>query len=146
MSGGCSACGAQAWHCGGVTCCRAQAPSAWTLVVVSRGLSSFGLWALVALWHVESSWARDRIGIPFIGRWILKHRTTKEIPNIVFLYVAILLSQHHLLKRFFFSPLNCFCTLVCRHIVLFLNSQFYLIDVWVSISLSWSLLLSRSNF
>lgn len=127
-------------------CCRAQALSAWTSGVASRGLSSCGLWASVALWCVKSSWARDRIGIPFIGRWILKHHTAKEVPSIIFLYVAILLSQHHLLKRFFFSPLNCFCILVCRHVVLFLNSQFYLIDVCVSISLSWSLLLSRSNF
>ena len=30
---------------------------------------------LAALWHVESSWSRDRIRVPCTGRWILKHWT-----------------------------------------------------------------------
>ena len=39
-------CGAQASHCGGFSCCRAQALGALASVVVARGLSSCGLRAL----------------------------------------------------------------------------------------------------
>ena len=39
-------CGAQASHCGGFSCCRAGALSAWASVVVAHGLSSCGLGAL----------------------------------------------------------------------------------------------------
>ena len=53
-------------HCGGFSCCRAQALGAQALVTVARGLRSCGsqaqwLWcmALVAAWHVGSSQTRD---------------------------------------------------------------------------------------
>ena len=39
--------------------------------VVPRGL--------VALWHVESSQARDETHVPCIGRWTLNHWTTREV-------------------------------------------------------------------
>ena len=39
-------CGARASHCGGFSCCRAQALGVWASVVVARGLSSCGLLAL----------------------------------------------------------------------------------------------------
>ena len=39
-------CGARASHCGGFSCCGARALGAWDSVVVARGLSSCGLWAL----------------------------------------------------------------------------------------------------
>ena len=32
-------------------------------------------------WHVKSSWTRDRTHVPCIGRWILKHQTTREVLN-----------------------------------------------------------------
>ena len=35
-------CGARASHCGGFSCCGAQALGAWASVVVARGLSSCG--------------------------------------------------------------------------------------------------------
>ena len=35
-------CGAWASHCGGSSCCGAQAPGVWASVVVARGLSSCG--------------------------------------------------------------------------------------------------------
>ena len=38
-------CGVRASHCGGFSCCGAQALGARTSVVVARGLSSCGLWA-----------------------------------------------------------------------------------------------------
>ena len=39
-------CGAWASHCGGFSCCRAQALGMRASVVVARGLSSCGSWAL----------------------------------------------------------------------------------------------------
>ena len=39
-------CGAWASHCGGFSCCGAQALGAWATVVVARGLSSCSSWAL----------------------------------------------------------------------------------------------------
>ena len=38
------------------------------------------LWCmgLVALWHVRSSWTRDRTHVPCIGRWILILQTTRK--------------------------------------------------------------------
>ena len=35
--------------------------------------------------NVGSSQTRDRTVVPCIGRWILKHWTTKEVPSIPFL-------------------------------------------------------------
>ena len=40
-----SSCGVQASHCGGFSCCGAQALGAWASVVVAHGLSSCGTWA-----------------------------------------------------------------------------------------------------
>ena len=39
-------CGAQASHCGGFSCCGAQALGMQASVVVAHGLSSCGSWAL----------------------------------------------------------------------------------------------------
>ena len=39
-------CGAWASHCGGFSCCGARALGMWASVVVARGLSSCGSWAL----------------------------------------------------------------------------------------------------
>ena len=41
VSGGCSSCGAQASHCSGFSCCRAQALGARASVAVAHGLSIF---------------------------------------------------------------------------------------------------------
>ena len=83
-------CGARASHCGGFSCCGAQALGVWASVVVARGLSSCGLvgsraqahqlWRtdLVAPRHVGSSRTRARTRVPCIGRQILNHCTTKE--------------------------------------------------------------------
>ena len=38
--------------------------------------------ALAALQHVESFWTRDLTHIPYIGRWILNHWTTREVCNV----------------------------------------------------------------
>ena len=53
-------------------------------VVAAHGLRSWGTQApvvtahgLVALWHVESSWTRDRTHVPCVGRQILIHYTSR---------------------------------------------------------------------
>ena len=85
-------CGAQASHCGGFSCCRAQALGVRASVVVAHGLSSCGSWALerrlsswhtdlVAPRHVGSSQTRDRTCVPCIGRQILNDCATREVPN-----------------------------------------------------------------
>ena len=55
----------------------------------ASGFSIFSAWAwlwwctgLVAPWHVESSWTRDRTHVPCIGRWLLNHRTTRDVSNM----------------------------------------------------------------
>ena len=44
------------------------------------------LWrtGLVAPWHVGSSWTRARTRVPCIGRWILNHCATREVPECFF--------------------------------------------------------------
>ena len=70
--------------------------SLWWLLLVSTGsrctgFSSWGaqpqqLWhtGLAAPWHVGSSRTRDRTHVPCIGRRILNHCTTREVPRISF--------------------------------------------------------------
>ena len=45
------------------------------------------LWrtGFVAPWHVGSSRTRARTRVPCIGRWILNHCTTKEVPSVIVL-------------------------------------------------------------
>ena len=57
-------------------------------LVAEHGLQ--GVWAqylwhtgLVALQHVESSWARDQTRVPRIGRQIPIQRTTKAVPILL---------------------------------------------------------------
>ena len=88
-------CGARASHCGGFSCCRARALGAQASVVVARGLSSCGsralehrlsscgAQALVAPRHVGSSRTRAQTHVPCIGRLILNHFATREVPTQV---------------------------------------------------------------
>ena len=62
-SGGTLYCGARASHCGGFSCCGAQAQQLWR-----RGL--------VTPRHVGSSWTRAQTHVPCVGRRILNHCTT----------------------------------------------------------------------
>ena len=64
-----SSCGAQASHCGGLSCgggSRVLAQQIW-----HSGFSCPR--------HVGSSWTRDQTCVPCIGRQILIHWTTKEV-------------------------------------------------------------------
>ena len=47
--------------------------------------SSLGARGLVALWHVGSSRTRAWSRVPCIGRWILNHCATREVPILIFL-------------------------------------------------------------
>ena len=53
-------------------------------LIAECGLSSCGTTGLVALRHVGSSRARDRTHVPCIGRQILYHCATREVPDLCF--------------------------------------------------------------
>ena len=84
VSGGlfCS-CSVRASHCGGFSCCKAQAQGTWVsvavacvLVVVAPGLQSpcsAVVHRLIALRHVGSSRIRNRAHVFCIGKRILYH-------------------------------------------------------------------------
>ena len=59
------------------------------LIVVASLVAEHRLLGMRAqsLWHTESSWTRDRTHVPGIGRWILNHWTTSEVPSVSFLIV-----------------------------------------------------------
>ena len=95
-------CGVQASHCGGFSHCRAwalgmRAQQLW--LTVSR-MQAQQLWCmgLVAPWHVRSSRTRAQTCVPCIGRQILNHCTTREVPVGMYL-----LSFYYLFS-------NCFCS------------------------------------
>ena len=63
-----------------------------SLVSASRGYSHCGARAshcsgLVALQHVGSSWTRARTRVPCIGRRILNHCATREVPPLFLIWV-----------------------------------------------------------
>ena len=68
-------CGARASHCGGFSCCRA-----WALGARVCRLQQLWLAGFVSPRHVGSSWTRDPTRVPCIGRRILNHCTTREVP------------------------------------------------------------------
>ena len=67
----------------GFSRCDVRAPQLW--LVGSRAQAQ-QLWrtGLVALWHVGSSRTRHRTPVPCIGRWILNHWVTREVPSFNF--------------------------------------------------------------
>ena len=77
-----SSCSEQGW--GGRATLRCGAPASHYdgfFCALEHGLNSCDAWALVALWHVESSQTRDQTQVPRIGMQILIHHTTREILN-----------------------------------------------------------------
>ena len=103
----------QLQHVGSVVVTRGP-QSTWASVVVALELSGCSAWALgptgfsscgsraqaqqlwctglVGPWHVGSSRTRDRTRVPCIGRRILNHCATREVP-------AILISVKHILMN-----------------------------------------------
>ena len=61
----------------------------WLLLLQSMHSRHMGL---VAPWLVESSWTRDQNCVSWIGRCILNHWTTREVPSFILLRVDIHLS------------------------------------------------------
>ena len=57
------------------------------------------LWHMdfIALWHVESSRARNWTCVPCTGRWFLNHWTTREIQNALHVFIH---------KTHLFNPRN----------------------------------------
>ena len=68
-----SSCRALISHCGGLSYCGAQAVGRSDSVVGARGLG--------CPMHVGSSWTRGHTFIPLIGRQILNHWITTEVPK-----------------------------------------------------------------
>ena len=66
-------CRVQDFYCGGFSC-GAQA-------LRHVNFSSCSTRGLVASWHVESSQTMDGTGAPCVGRQILKHWPTREVPG-----------------------------------------------------------------
>ena len=77
----------------GFSSCGARAS-----VVVAHGLQQLWRMGLFAPWHVGSSWTRDRTRVPCIGRRILNHCATREVP-LLFLWLFLLSFLEPLLDR-----------------------------------------------
>ena len=69
-------------RCVGFSSCSTLAQQLW--LAGSRAQAQ-QLWhtGLVAPWHVGSSWTRDRTHVPCIGRRILNHCATREVPKLL---------------------------------------------------------------
>ena len=68
-------------RCTGFSSCGVWAQQ-WQLMGSRAWVQQSWCTGLVALWHVESSWTRNRTYVSCIGRWILNHCTTREVPQI----------------------------------------------------------------
>ena len=70
----------------GFNSCGTRAQQLW---LVGSRLQAQQLWCkgLVAPWHVGSSRSRDRTHVPCIGRRILNHCATREVPMVFFLWM-----------------------------------------------------------
>ena len=78
---GLSSCGARVLGCMGFSSCGAQSQQLWL-----TGMQAQQLWhtGLVALRHVGSSRIRAQTCVPCIGRRVLNHCATTEVPGSVF--------------------------------------------------------------
>ena len=106
--------------CSGFSCCRAQALSRQASVVAAHRLSScsysqaLGLWAWCisicdthSVWR--SFWTRDQTPIPYIGRGIQIHSTTREV------LVPFLVHRFLKLIRWYFSFILSIDECLCVH-------------------------------
>ena len=103
--------GARASHYGGLSCCWALALGTWASVVAAQELSSCSAQALelrlssgwhtglVAPWHVGSSYTRAGIHVPCIGRRILNHWATREVPTYGPLWWRTFVKPEHRYQR-----------------------------------------------
>ena len=85
-----SSCGTRASHCDGFSCCEAWAlgTQAQQMQLTGSRAPTQSLWCLglITRQRVASSWIRDQICVPCIGRWIPNHWATKEVPFFCFAF------------------------------------------------------------
>ena len=62
-------------------CCGAPASHYAFFCALEHGFDNCDAWALVGLWHVESSQTRGQTHVPRVGKQILIHCTAREILN-----------------------------------------------------------------
>ena len=79
--------GAQASHCGGLSCWGAQALRLLCFNTCSSWAQELWHTGLIAVGHVESSQTRDQTCVPWIGRWLPNHWTTREVQLSFFDFV-----------------------------------------------------------
>ena len=87
-------------HCGmqalcyssrGFSSCGAWTLQLWHTGSRARGLSSCGTWAWLphGMWDVSSP-ARDQTHVPCIGKQILNHWPTREVPrNVILMFIVV---------------------------------------------------------
>ena len=63
--------------------------SLWSTGSRAHGLQKLQLSGLVALGPGGASWTRDQTQVPCTSRWVLNHRTTREIPGLPVLKLCI---------------------------------------------------------
>ena len=78
-----SSCGVQASHCSSFSFCRARTLGYERFGHCSTQAKESCCTGLSALRHVGSSQTRDRTYVPCIGRWILIHCFTREVPVLL---------------------------------------------------------------
>ena len=74
-------CGAQASRCSGFSLLPSMDSGHTDFSSCSMWAQSLWLMGLVAPRHVKSSQTRDRTDVPCVGRRILTHCTTREVPE-----------------------------------------------------------------
>ena len=114
-------CGAWASHCSGFSCCGAQALDVRASIVVVHGLKSADL--VVVACRLGCSAARGifpdqgLICVPCIGRRILNHCATREVPTLISLFffprVNLLISLLTLHHYWSIIVLQCCVSLCC---------------------------------
>ena len=92
-----SSCGTWASHWGDFSCNE-------------QALECMGFTGLAVLQHVGSSWIRDGTHVPCIGRWILNHWITREVPHPHLFFIMRIILDHPSGKHIntIFSWLNPF--------------------------------------
>ena len=116
-------CGARASHCGGFSCCRAQALGARASVVVAHGLSRCGSWALErrlsscgaqtqflgGMWDLPGP-GLEPMSPAFAGRFLTTAPPGKP-PKDILIKVSILFFRHNAIAHITYYSVNI--TFIC---------------------------------
>ena len=90
-------CSARSSHCGGLSCCRAQALGHTGFSSCSMWAQKLGLTGLGTPRHVWSSWNRDWTHVSCIGRQVLCHWATRDAPQNE-IYIQTISSKKYLIN------------------------------------------------